>query len=97
VTIMPDRTFSPPRVTIRTGQAIQWVNTDRSPQTVTGNPAIAENKQDATLPAGAQPWDSGALNPGARFTHTFTTPGDYAYFSVPFERQGMVGRITVTG
>lgn len=97
VTITPDRAFSPPQVTIRTGQAILWVNGGRAPQTVTGDPNLAANKQDAALPAGAQPWDSGVLNPGGRYTHTFTTPGDYVYFSVPFERQGMVGRITVTG
>jgi plastocyanin len=97
VAITADRTFNPPQVTVRTGQAIQWVNMGRAPQTVTGDPARAANKQDAILPANAQPWDSGVLNSGARYTHTFTTPGDYVYFSIPFEGQGMIGRITVTG
>ena len=67
VAITADRAFNPPQVMVRTGQAIQWVNMGRAPQTVTGDPARAANKQDALLPAGAQPWDSGVLNPGARY------------------------------
>jgi plastocyanin len=71
------------------------VNVGRAPQTVTGDPAKVQNKADAQLPPGAEPWDSGALNTGQSFAHRFDTPGDYTYTSLPAEGQGLVGHITV--
>ena len=41
-------------------------------------------------------WDSGQLNGGQSFSHTFDAPGDYTYFCMPHESLGMVGHITVT-
>jgi plastocyanin len=73
------------------------VNAGRSPQTVTDDPARAADKKNALLPAGAQPWDSGVVGGGAQYTKVFDVPGDYVYFSIPAEGQGLVGRITVKG
>ena len=95
VTVSANRTFDPANVTINAGETVQWVNGDRAPQTVTGDPAKVQNKADAVLPSGAQPWDSGTLNTGQTFTHRFDTPGEYSYTSLPAEGQGLVGRISV--
>jgi plastocyanin len=58
---------------------------------------MAANKADAALPSGAQAWNSGDINPGQTFTHTFDTPGTYKYFCIPHEVAGMTGTIVVTG
>jgi plastocyanin len=95
VMITVDRTFDPPTVTIRRGQAIEWVNLNRSPQTVTDDPAKVAAGADAQLPAGASPIDSGVLNSGQSFIYRFDTPGTYTYTSLPGEQQGMLGRVVV--
>ncbi len=95
VKMTPDFKFDPAQVTIKTGQSIAWTNDGRSPQTVTCNPAKAKDKSHAVLPQGAQPFDSGAVNYGETFVQTFTVAGDYTYFSIPHEADGMVGKITV--
>ena len=97
VTLTPDFRFDPAEVTIRTGQAVRWVNAGRSPQTVTGDPARAKDTSHVVLPSGAGPWDSGVLNAGEDFVHVFAVPGDYGYFSIPQEQAGMVGRVVVQG
>ena len=66
------------------------------PHTVTDDPSKAAKPSDAALPSGTQAWDSGQLNGGQSFSHTFDTPGDYTYFCIPHESLGMVGRVTVT-
>jgi plastocyanin len=95
ITVTANRTFEPPSITVTAGDTVQWVNAGRAPQTVTGDPAKVQNKADAVLPSGAQPWDSGTLNTGQTFAHRFDTPGEYTYTSLPAEGQGLVGRISV--
>lgn len=97
VTLTPDFKFDPAQVTINKGETILWKNEGRSPQTVTDDPARAADKANAVLPNGAKPWDSGVLNYGETYTHTFDVPGDYVYFSMAKEKAGMVGKITVNG
>ena len=95
VTITSAPGFDPPLVSVSRGQSVQWVNTGRSPQTVTDDPTRVSNPNSAVLPTGAQPWDSGVLNSGQTFTFVFNTPGDYTYTSLPDELQGLIGHITV--
>jgi plastocyanin len=95
VTITSAPAFDPALVSVSRGQLVQWVNTGRSPQTVTDDPTRVTNSNNAVLPAGAQPWDSGVLNSGQTFTYVFNTPGDYTYTSLPDELQGLIGHITV--
>jgi plastocyanin len=89
--------FEPATVTVARGGTVTWTNSTATMHTVTDDPSKAANKADAALPSGAQPWDSGTLNPGQTFSHTFDTPGTYKYFCTPHEAAGMVGTITVTG
>ena len=95
IRITVDRTFDPSMVTIRTGEAIEWVNLNRSPQTVTDDPAKVGAGGDAQLPSGASPIDSGVLNSGQSFIYRFDTPGTYTYTSLPGEQHGMLGRVVV--
>lgn len=87
--------FMPDRVSIRVGDTITWRNAGSVVHTVTDDPAKAVNAADAVLPPGAQPWDSGLLAGGQSFSLRFDIPGDYVYFCIPHELQGMVGRIQV--
>ena len=88
--------FAPVSMTVARGTTVTFRNTTPIPHTVTDDPSKPTNPADATLPGGVQPWDSGNMDPGQTFTHTFDTPGEYRYFCVPHEVAGMVGTITVT-
>ena len=96
VTLTPDFRFDPAEVTItgrpgrRLGQRRPFA-ADRDAH----DPARAQDTSHAVLPSGAQPWDSGVLNAGDDYVHVFDVPGDYAYFSMPQEQAGMVGRVVV--
>ena len=95
VIITPEFAFDPAEVTIRAGEAVEWRNEGRAPQTATGDPAWAGDESLVTLPEGAEPWDSGILNYGEAFVHVFEVPGEYAYVSLPQEQNGMTGRVVV--
>ncbi|CCF85203.1 cupredoxin domain-containing protein [Nitrolancea hollandica] len=90
-----DLKYSPEHVTIKKGGTITWKNTSGVVHTSTDDPSKAADPANAKLPAGAKTWDSGNIDPGKDFTHTFDTPGDYTYFCIPHESAGMVGTITV--
>ncbi len=89
--------FDPATITVPKGATITWKNTGSLVHTSTDDPSKATNKANAALPSGAKPWDSGDVNPGASWSHTFDTPGQYTYFCVPHEASGMIGHITVSG
>jgi plastocyanin len=96
VTLTDALKFDPPTLTVAKGTSVTFRNTSSVQHTVTDDPSKAITKDDAALPAGAQPWDSGNLNPGQTFQHTFDTPGTYKYFCQPHETAGMIATITVT-
>lgn len=91
--------FDPPELTIGTGETVTWVNDSPLTHTATDDPQknpVAEAFPDyALLPPCAAPWDSGLLQPGEAFSHTFTVPGTYAYFCIPHVLSGMRGTIDV--
>jgi len=58
------------RIVIGLNNTVSWINDDTAPHTVTST----------TVPSGAASFDSGNMNPGAVYTHTFTQPGNYAYY-----------------
>jgi len=93
--------FDPAAVTIHVGQTVTWVNSSSIPHSSTDDPAKNPVEQTfpqySVLPAGATSWDSGLLQPGQSFSHTFTVPGTYHYFCIPHILSGMRGTITVQG
>lgn len=88
--------FVPDRLTVKVGDTVTWRNAGTVAHTVTDDPAKAQNKANATLPSGAEPWDSGLVAGGQTWSRTFGTAGDYRYFCVPHESAGMLGTLTVT-
>jgi plastocyanin len=61
--------FNPAVITITAGSTVRWTNTATlTPHTSTSDLGDAEM------------WNSGFLNPGDTFTHTFNTPGIYGYY-----------------
>jgi plastocyanin len=91
--------FEPAEVTIQRGETITWVNASPIPHTTTGdpdkNPVKKTRPELAQLPPGAEGWDSGLLNEGQSFSHTFTVAREYKYFCIPHVLSGMLGTITV--
>jgi plastocyanin len=71
--------LSPPHVNIKVGQVVEWLNSSGAVQEVIANPARATQPSNATLPAGAKPFDSGFLHPGQSFRYRFSIPGRYGY------------------
>jgi plastocyanin len=74
-----DFAFQPVALTVTAGTTVTWTNSDAVQHTATSNNAV---------------FDSGVMNPGDRFSHTFTTSGTYSYFCAI---HGFTGTITVTG
>jgi plastocyanin len=71
--------YSPNTIQITKGETVEWVNDDLTPHTVTSN-------------SGGE-FDSGSMDVGATWRHTFTQPGTFAY-SCRFHRE-MKGSIVV--
>jgi plastocyanin len=89
--------FQPAQLTVPRGTTVTWVNSSSVQHTVTDDPSKAVNPADAQLPSGVQPWDSGNVDAGKTYQHTFDVPGTYKYFCMPHESAGMIGTIVVTG
>ena len=87
--------YSPELLTIPRGATVTWLNKCYYSQSATCDPNQAGDGGVASLPKGAQPWDSGLLYPGQRFSQTFETPGTYLYFSLPRLSPNTVGTIIV--
>jgi len=71
--------FNPPSLTVNLGATVTWINEDDAPHTVTARNAV---------------FRSAALDTKERFSHTFTSPGEFRYFCTIHPM--MVGRIVVT-
>ncbi|MGH7986562.1 MAG: cupredoxin domain-containing protein [Candidatus Binataceae bacterium] len=87
--------FHPEKFTIKTGQTVKWMNNAKTLHSVDADPSAAQKKGDVSLPKGAKPFDSGFLQPGMSYEHTFTVPGVYKYTCLPHEKDGMDGVVVV--
>ena len=69
--------YMPATVTVRVGDTVTWINTDRAPHTVD-----SDNSG----------FNSGNMSQGATFSYVATTPGTYTYYCVyhPFMRATLV-------
>ncbi len=61
-----DFAFNPKTITIPVGTTVRWTNTGNAPHTVTST-------------SSPRAFDSGTLNSGDTFQHTFTTAGQFPY------------------
>jgi LPXTG-motif cell wall-anchored protein len=75
-----DFSYSPQTVTIKAGESVTWTSSGPSPHTVTADDGS---------------FDSGTLNPGDSFSHTFATAGTFQYHCQFHVAQGMVGTVVV--
>lgn len=87
--------FEPGTVTIKVGDTVEWRNVGNEVHHATTDPSMAINCGDVGSPAGAEPFDSGFLKPGATFSHTFKVAGTYRYACAVHETSGMIGKIVV--
>jgi plastocyanin len=60
--------FTPPQIEVAAGTTITWQNQDQVQHTVTAD----DNS-----------WDSGPIEPGASWSHTFDKPGTYPFHCTP--------------
>ncbi|HEX2281895.1 MAG TPA: cupredoxin family copper-binding protein, partial [Thermomicrobiales bacterium] len=74
-----DFAFGPQELTVTAGTTVTWTNEDWAPHTATA--------EDGSF-------DSGRLDQGASFEHTFDEPGTFAYFCS--FHPGMMGSVVVT-
>lgn len=88
-------TFDPDTVRVQAGETVRWTNGSVIVHTVTADPDEATTDESVRLPEGAAPFDSGTLDPEARFEHTFEVPGTYRYFCIPHEGGKMYGTVIV--
>ncbi len=65
---MRTMTFTPNRIEVTAGTTIVWTNTDPLVHTIS-----ADDKS----------WDSGAIEPGKTWSHTFAQPGEYSFHCTP--------------
>lgn len=78
---MGDSFFQPQTVTINVGDTVVWNNTGTVIHTAT------------SYGGQAQSWDSGDLNPGQAYPHTFTMAGNFSYYCI--YHPDMVGNVIV--
>ncbi|MBD0320385.1 MAG: cupredoxin family copper-binding protein, partial [Gemmatimonadetes bacterium] len=60
--------YTPARIEIAAGTTVEWTNSDALPHTVT---------------AADRSFDSGLIEPGRSWRHTFTAPGTYNFACTP--------------
>jgi plastocyanin len=87
--------FIPETVTIKPGQTVEWINNAKTLHSIDADPSMVQNPKDVVLPKGAKPFDSGFMQPGMTYEHTFTVPGTYKYTCVPHEKDRMNGEVIV--
>lgn len=87
--------FEADTVKISAGETVKWENSSLLAHTVTGDPAESSIEGSAKLPEGAEPFDSGMMDPEETFSHTFEVPGTYQYFCIPHEGTKMYGWVIV--
>ncbi len=87
--------YSPAVLRVPLGATVTWLNKCYYSQSATCDPSKAGHGAIASLPRSAQPWSSGLLYPGQRYSRKFEIPGTYVYFSLPRLSPGMMGTIIV--
>ncbi|MFH5799037.1 plastocyanin/azurin family copper-binding protein [Haladaptatus sp. CMAA 1911] len=96
--------FHPTKFEVKAGTTVVWKNTGMRRHSVTayedGIPDDADYFASGgydTERAARDAWTQGkgAVDQGRTYEHTFTVPGNYAYFCIPHEKAGMSGVVVV--
>lgn len=92
VITIQDQTISPPRLTVRAGTKIVWLQKSSVVQTVTSVTTTVDPKTKKASPAPDGRFASGTLRPGTSYSVTLTQPGIYTYLSTlhPGTTQGTI-------
>ncbi|MEA1906569.1 MAG: plastocyanin/azurin family copper-binding protein, partial [Euryarchaeota archaeon] len=80
---LDDYTFTPQNPEIRAGEALNWINIQKSPMVT------------YILVSGDGFWENQTLSYGKKFKHTFNASGSYSYYC-PDYGSAMRGTVTVT-
>jgi nitrite reductase (NO-forming) len=83
-----DTAYSPRALTVAVGTTVTWVNDDSVFHTITSG------SSNGTTGTPDGDFDSGEVQNGETFEHTFDTPGTFDYFCTP--HPWMVGQVEVT-
>ena len=95
IRVTDDMRFEPEELTVPVGDTVVWLNDGTLLHTATDEPGRAGVPENNVLPAGAESWDSGLLDPRGAYRLVPTVSGDYTYLCTIHEAAGMVGRIRV--
>jgi plastocyanin len=87
--------YVPDPVKVKVGDTVKWVNKGETVHTATADPSQAPDPSYASVPKGAENFDSGYMNAGDTWSYTFKVPGTYKYFCLTHEQEGMKGEIDV--
>jgi nitrite reductase (NO-forming) len=80
--------YSPQALSVSAGTTVTWVNNDKVFHTITSG----TSNGTVTEPSGD--FDSGEVQPGETFEHTFSDEGTFDYFCTP--HPWMIGQVEVT-
>jgi nitrite reductase (NO-forming) len=83
-----DTAYSPQALTVAVGTTITWINDDSVFHTITSGTS------NGTTGTPNGDFDSGEVQSGETFEHTFDTPGTFDYFCTP--HPWMIGQVEVT-
>lgn len=88
--------YSPPVLTISSGDTITWINSDREVHTVTSGEGIDRGQLSQGIMQGKADgyFDSGPFKPGQSWSFTFDKPGTFYYFCTI--HPWMVGAVVVS-
>lgn len=90
--------FDPPKLTVKPGDTIEWINNKVAPHNIVFDVAKLPNK-DADL-AKRLSHKQLMMSPGQETETTIPNdapPGDYVFYCEPHRGAGMIGKITVEG
>lgn len=88
--------YVPAALTVKKGTAVTWKNVGTMIHNVQTDPTGVIDPRNARVPSGAKPFASPMINGGSAWSYTFEAPGEYAYFCLPHQALGMIGKVTVT-
>lgn len=99
-----DLVFDPEEIEIPIGTRVVWENVGSIGHTVTAYEDQIPEEADYFASGGSESEsaaqesypDEGNIVEGETYEHTFETPGDYEYYCIPHEMNGMVGTVRVT-